>query len=46
MFGCGPKYFSERVNLKLECVYKTDALRMANELEKSNTKYSKQFITL
>ena len=33
MFGCGPKYFSERFNLKLERVYKTYALRMANELE-------------
>ena len=44
MFGCGPKYFSER--LKLERVYKTYALRMANELEKSNTKCSKQHITL
>ena len=32
MFGCGPKYFSERFNLKLERVYKTYALRMANEL--------------
>ena len=31
MFGCGPKYFSERFNLKLERVYKTYALRMANE---------------
>ena len=29
MFGCGPKYFSER--LKLERRYKTYALRMANE---------------
>ena len=28
MFGCGPKYFSERFNLKLERVYKTYALRM------------------
>ena len=34
MFGCGPKYFSER--LKLERVYKY-ALVMANELHKSNT---------
>ena len=42
MFGCGPKYFSER--LKLERVYKTYALRMANELEKSNAKCSKQHI--
>ena len=46
MFGRGPKYFSERFNLKLESVYKTYALRMANELEKPNTKCSKQFITL
>ena len=46
MFGCGPKYFSDRFNLKLEYVYRTYALRMANELEKSDTKYSKQFITL
>ena len=46
MFGCGPKYFSERFNLKLEHVYKTFALRMANELEKPNTKCSKQFINL
>ena len=44
MFGCGPKYFSER--LKLERVYKTYPLRMANELEKSNSKCSKQHITL
>ena len=44
MFGCGPKYFSERLQLKR--VYKTYALRMANELQKSNTKCSKQFITL
>ena len=43
MFGCCPKYFSER--LKLERDYKY-ALRMANELQKSNTKCSKQFITL
>ena len=41
--GCGPKYFSEC--LKLERVYKY-ALRMANELHKSNAKCSKQFITL
>ena len=47
MFGCGPKYFSERFNLKLERVYKTYALRLvANELEKSSTKFSKQFINL
>ena len=46
MFGCGPKYFSDRFNLKLERVYKTYALKMANELKKSNTKCSKQFITL
>ena len=46
MFGCGPEYFSERFNLKLERVYKTYALRMANELEKPNTKCSKRFITL
>ena len=38
MFVCGPKYFSEC--LKLERVYKNYALRMANELEKSNTKCS------
>ena len=44
MFGCGPKYFNER--LKLERVYKTNALRVANELEKPNTKCLKQFITL
>ena len=44
MFGCGPKYFIGR--LKLERVYKTYALRTANELVKSNTKCSKQFITL
>ena len=44
MFGCGPKYLSER--LKLERVYKTYALGMANELGKSNTKCSKQHITL
>ena len=44
MFGCGPKYFSER--LKLERVYKTYALRMANELHKSSSKCSKQFVTL
>ena len=44
MFGYGPKYISER--LKLERVYKTYALQMANELEKSNTKCSKQFLTL
>ena len=44
MFGCGPKYFRER--LKLERVYKTYALRIANELEKANTKCSKQHITL
>ena len=46
MFGCGPKYFSER--LKLERVYKTYGLRIpvANELVKSNTKCSKQFIIL
>ena len=31
MFGCGPKYFSGRFNLKLERVYKTYSLRMANE---------------
>ena len=37
MFGCGPKYFSE--HLKLERVYKTYALRMANELEKLITKF-------
>ena len=42
MFGCGPKYFSERFNLKLERVYKTYALRIANKLEKPNTKCSKQ----
>ena len=39
MFGCGPKYLSER--LKLERVYKTYALRMANELEKSKHKMFK-----
>ena len=44
MFGCGPKYFSER--LKLKRVSKTYALWIANELRKSNTKCSKQFITL
>ena len=38
MFGCGLKYFSE--HLKLERVYKTYALRIANELVKSNTKCS------
>ena len=37
MFGCGPKYFSER--LKLERVYKTYVLRIENELVKSNTKF-------
>ena len=42
MFGCGPKYFSERFNLKLERVYETYALRMANGLEKPNTKCSKK----
>ena len=31
MFVCGLKYFSERFNLKLERVYKTSALRMANQ---------------
>ena len=36
MFGCGLKYFSER--LKLECVYKICA---ANELHKSSTKLFK-----
>ena len=46
MFSCGPNYFSERFNLKLERVYKTYALRMANELEKPNTKCLKQFISL
>ena len=46
MFGCGLKYFSERFNLKLERVYKTYALRTPNELEKANTKCSKQFIAL
>ena len=46
MFGCDPKYFSERFNLKVERVYKTYALEMANELEKSNTKCSKQHIPL
>ena len=46
MFGCGPKYFSERFNLKSERVYKTYSLQMANELEKLKTKCSKQFITL
>ena len=46
MFGCGPKYFSERFNLKLKRVYKTYALQKANELEKSRTKCLKQFITL
>ena len=46
MFGCGPKYFSKRFNLKLERVYKTYAPRIPIELEKSNTKCSKQFITL
>ena len=40
MFGCGPKYFSERFNLKSERVYKTFALRMANELEKPNTEHN------
>ena len=44
MFGCGPKYFSER--LKLKRVYKTYAQWIANELHKSSTKCSKQFITL
>ena len=44
MFVCGTKYFSE--HLKLERVYKTYALRMSNELEKSNTKCSKQHRTL
>ena len=44
MFSCGPKYFSGR--LKLERVYETYALRIANELVKSNTKCSKQFTTL
>ena len=39
MFGCGPKYFSEHFNLKLDRVYKTYALRIANELVKSNTKF-------
>ena len=43
MFCCGPKYFNER--LKLERVYKTNALRVANELEKPSTNCSKQFIT-
>ena len=46
MFGCGPKYFSERFNLKSERAYKTYVLRIANELEKASTKCSKQFITL
>ena len=46
MFGFAPKYFTERFNIKLERVYKTFALRMANELEKYNTKCSKQFMTL
>ena len=46
MFDCGPKYFSDHFNLKLGRVYKTYALRMANELEKPNTKCSKQLITL
>ena len=46
MFSRGPKYFSERFNLKLERVYKTYELRMANELKKPNTKCLKQFITL
>ena len=43
MFGCCPKYFSER--LKLERVYKY-ALQEANKLHKSNTKCSKQLIIL
>ena len=47
MFGCGVKYFSEHFNVKLERVYKTYALRIANEkIEKPNTKFSKQFIAL
>ena len=45
MFGCGPRYFSER--LKFKSVFRNmHVLRMANELHKSNTKCSKQFITL
>ena len=39
VFGCGSKYVSER--LKLERVYKTYAVGIANELEKSSTKCSK-----
>ena len=39
MFGCGSKYFSER--LKLECVYKY-ALRMAKEFYKSPTQNVKK----
>ena len=46
MFGCGLRCFNERFDLKLERVYKTYALRIANELEKSSTKCSKQLITL
>ena len=46
MFGCGPKYFSVLLNLKLERVYKTYALRIANELHKPNKKCSKLFKTL
>ena len=37
------KYVIKRLKLERVCKY---ALRMANELPKSNTKYSKQFITL
>ena len=43
MFDSGPKYVIKRLKLERVCKY---ALRMANELHKSNTKYSKQFITL
>ena len=41
MFGCGPKYFSQRFNIKLERVYKTYALRIGNELHKPSTKMFK-----
>ena len=43
MFGCGSKYFSER--LKLKHVYRY-ALRIANELHKSNAKCSTKKIAV
>ena len=46
MFGCGPKYFSERFNLKLERVYTTYALRIEVQHEMFKTIHNSVNISL